>query len=144
MKKINIIIYGATGSIGKSVLSIVRSNRKKFNIQGITCNKNYNKLIKIAEEFNVKKLGINKRIKSTVKELNKYHVYEDISSFSKIYDSKTDVIIYSISGLAGLDLFHKLCKSGKKIGMANKECIISLGENFSKLAKKKWQHYCSA
>ncbi len=136
MKKINLIIYGATGSIGGSVLSIVRSNRKKFNIQGITCNKNYKKLIKIAEEFDVKKLGINKQIKSKVKELNKYNVYEDISSFSKIYDKKTDIIIFAISGLAGLDLVQNLCKSGKKIGIANKECIISLGENLSKLVKK--------
>ena len=136
MKKINLVIYGATGSIGGSVLSIVRSNMKKFNIQGITCNKNYSKLIKIAEEFNVKKLGINKQIKSTVKELNKYHVYEDISSFSNICDNKTDVIIFAISGLAGLDLIQKLCKIGKTIGMANKECIISIGENLTKLAKK--------
>ena len=136
MKKINLIIYGATGSIGGSVLSIVRSNREKFNVQGITCNKNYKKLIKIAEEFNVRKLGINKRIQSTVKELNKYNVYEDIDTFSNIFDKKTDIIIFAISGLAGLDLIHKLCKSGKKIGMANKECIISLGKNLSKLAKK--------
>ena len=136
MKKINIIIYGATGSIGKSTLSIIRSNRDKFNVQGITCNKNYKKLIKIAEEFNVKKLGINKQIKCTTKELNDYKVYEDITSFSNICDSKTDVIIFAISTLAGLDLIHKLCKLGKKIGMANKECIISLGENLSKLAKK--------
>ena len=136
MKKINLIIYGATGSIGQSVLSIVRSNREKFNIQGITCNKNHRKLIKIAKEFKVMKLGINKRIESTAKEINKYIVYEDISSFSKIYDNKTDVIIFAISGLAGLDLFQTLCKSGKKIGMANKECIISLGENLSKLTKK--------
>ena len=136
MKKINIIIYGATGSIGKSVLSIVRSNRTKFNVQGITCNNNYKKLIKIAKEFNVKKLGINEKINNTVKDINKYSVYEGISSFSKIYDSNTDVIIFAISGLAGLDLFHKLCKSGKKIGMANKECIISLGKNLSKQAKK--------
>ena len=136
MKKINLIIYGATGSIGKSVLSIVRSNREKFNIQGITCNKNYRKLIKIAKEFNVKKLGINKEIKSAVKEINKYNVYEDIRSFHKIYNNKTDIIIFAISGLAGLDLFHMLCKSGKTIGMANKECIISLGKNLPKLAKK--------
>ena len=67
MKKINLVIYGATGSIGGSVLSIVRCNKKKFNVQGVTCNKNYNKLIKIAEEFDVKKLGINKRIKSEIK-----------------------------------------------------------------------------
>ena len=136
MKKINLIIYGATGSIGKSVLSIVRSNREKFNIQGITCNKNYRDLIKIAKEFNVKNLGINKEIKSAVKEINKYNVYEDICSFHKIYNNKTDIIIFAISGLAGLDLFHMLCKSGKTIGMANKECIISLGKNLSKLANK--------
>ncbi|MFL2900854.1 MAG: 1-deoxy-D-xylulose-5-phosphate reductoisomerase [Candidatus Pelagibacterales bacterium] len=136
MKKINLIIYGATGSIGKSVLSIVRSNREKFNIQGITCNRNYRDLIKIAKEFNVKNLGINKEIKSAVKEINKYNVYEDICSFHKIYNNKTDIIIFAISGLAGLDLFHMLCKSGKTIGMANKECIISLGKNLSKLAKK--------
>ncbi len=136
MKKINLIIYGATGSIGGSVLSIVRSNRERFNIQGITCNKNYKKLIKIAEEFKVKNLGINKKIKSKVKELNKYNIYEDISSFDKIYDNKTDVIIYAVSGLEGLDLIQNLYKSGKKIGMANKECIISLGENLSKVAKK--------
>ena len=136
MKKINLIIYGATGSIGKSVLSIVRSNREKFNIQGITCNKNYRDLIKMAKEFNVKNLGVNKEIKSAVKEINKYNVYEDICSFHKIYNNKTDIIIFAISGLAGLDLFHMLCKSGKTIGMANKECIISLGKNLSKLAKK--------
>ena len=136
MKKINLIIYGATGSIGESVLSVVRDNRKKFNIQGITCNKSYKKLIKIAEEFNVKNLGINKPIKTKVRQINKYNVYEDISSFNKIYNSKTDVIVYAISGLSGLDLVQNLCKSGKKIGMANKECIISLGENLSKLAKK--------
>ena len=136
MKKINLIIFGATGSIGDSVLSIVRSNRDKFNIQGITCDKNYKKLIKIAKEFNVKKIGINKRIKSTMKELNKYNIYEDINSFNKICDNRTDVIIFAIPGLAGLDLINKLCKLGKKIGMANKECIISLGENLSKLAKK--------
>ena len=47
MKKINLVIYGATGSIGKSVLSVVRSNREKFTIQGITCNHNISKLLKI-------------------------------------------------------------------------------------------------
>jgi len=136
MKKINLIIYGATGSIGKSVLSIVRANREKFNIQGITCNSNYKKLIKIANEFDIKKLGINKQIQNIVKDINKFNIYEDISSFSKIYDSKTDIIIFAISGLAGLDLFHKLCKTDKKIGIANKECIISLGANFIQQAKQ--------
>ena len=134
MKKINLIIYGATGSIGTSVLSIVRANREKFNIQGITCNKNYSKLLKIAKEFNVKKIGINRKIKKSLKEINKYSVYENITSFDELIDSKTNIIIFAISGLAGLDLMFNLIKSGKKIGIANKECIISLGRNICKIA----------
>ena len=67
MKKINLVIYGATGSIGNSVLSIVRNNRDKFVIQGITCNKNHKKLLKISNEFDVKNVGINKQLKSDIK-----------------------------------------------------------------------------
>ena len=136
MKKINLVIYGATGSIGKSVLSVVRSNREKFNIQGITCNNNISKLLKIASEFDVKKIGVNKEINKQTKELDKYSVYEKITTFEELIDRKTNLIIFAISGLAGLDLVLNLIKSGKKIGIANKECIISLGRNTSKIANK--------
>ena len=135
MKKINLVIYGATGSIGKSVLSIVRNNREKFKVQGITCNKKLMSLIKIAKEFDVKKIGFNSKIKKDIKELNEFNIYENMNIFSKIIDSKTDIIIFAISGLAGLDLIIELIKSGKKIGIANKECIISVGESLLKTAK---------
>tara|TARA_Y200000002_G_scaffold300626_1_gene255655 strand:- start:7365 stop:8510 length:1146 start_codon:yes stop_codon:yes gene_type:complete len=134
MKKINLVIFGATGSIGKSVLSIVRSNRDKFNIQGITCNKNQKKLIKIANEFNVKNIGINKNINEKGRQLNKFNIFHGIETFNSIIDNKTDIIIFAISGLSGLDLVLKLIKLGKKIGFANKECIISLGKNLYKQA----------
>lgn len=136
MKKINLVIYGATGSIGSSVLSIVRNNKEKFNIQGITCNKRSKKIVKIAREFGVKKIGICKINKQINKELQEFDVYQDINSFSKIINSNTEIVIFAISGLVGIDLMLKLIKSGKKIGVANKECIISIGNNFSKIAKK--------
>ena len=84
MKKINLVIYGATGSIGKSVLSIIRENKDKFNIQGITCNKNYKKLIKIGNEFSIKKIGVNKEIKNEIKELGKFSIYQKIEKFHEI------------------------------------------------------------
>ncbi len=135
MKKINLVIYGATGSIGNSVLSIVRNNRDKFVIQGITCNKNHKKLLKISNEFDVKNVGINKQLKSDIKDFNRLNVFQNIALYSKIINKKTDIIIFAISGLAGLDLIMDLAKSGKKIGIANKECIISLGPSISKIAK---------
>ncbi len=135
MNKINVVIFGATGSIGSSVMSIIRSNRKKFNIQGITCNKNYKKIIRIGKEFEVNNIGINKEIKKSVPELKNFNVHDNIKSFHRIVNVSTDIIIFAISGLAGLDLFLKLLKTGKKIGIANKECIISLGDNLLKLSK---------
>ena len=61
MKKINVVIYGATGSIGSSTLSIISKNLDKINIEGITCNKNILKLLKIAKSYNVKKIGFNEK-----------------------------------------------------------------------------------
>ena len=49
----NIVILGSTGSIGESVLKIVRKD-KDINIQLLSANNNIKKLLKQAMEFEVK------------------------------------------------------------------------------------------
>ena len=49
----NIILLGATGSIGKSTLNLIRMRREKFNLIGISAYENTEKLKLISEEFNV-------------------------------------------------------------------------------------------
>ena len=137
MKKINVVIYGATGSIGSSALSVIKKNQDKFNLEGITCNYRLNKLIKIADQFNVRSIGYNeKSLRKRKYKTNKYQLYKDISEFDKIVSNKTDIIIYAISGIGSIDLILKIIKKGKKIGLANKECIISFGKKILLNAKK--------
>ena len=138
MKKMNVVIYGATGNIGRSVLSIIRKNKKFFNIEGITCNTNVSKLIKIADSLNIKKIGFNeKSLKRSVKlNLKKFEIFNDLSDYEQMISKKTDIIVFANSGLSSLELLFKLLKLGKKIGIANKECIISMGDNFKKLSNK--------
>ena len=138
MKKINLVIYGATGSIGKSVFSIIAKNSDKINVEGITCNTNIAKLCQIAKLHDIKKIGFNeKSIKHKNKlSLRNYRVFNDLSNFHNIITDKTDIIVFAISGLAPLNLLIKILKTGKKIGIANKECIISLGKRLNLLAKK--------
>ena len=62
MKKINVVIFGVTGSIGKSVLSIINQNSKYINIEGATCDSNIKKLFKIADTFNISKIGFNEKV----------------------------------------------------------------------------------
>jgi 1-deoxy-D-xylulose-5-phosphate reductoisomerase len=68
--------------------------------------------------------------------LNKYEIFNDTKNFHKLISKKTDVIIFAISGLSSFDLFLKILKSGKKIGIANKECIISFGKKIITVSKK--------
>ena len=138
MKKINLVIFGATGSIGQSTLAIVKKNPKLFNIEGVTCNSNIKKLIKIAKEFNIKKVGFNsQKIKNKSEKISsRLKVYDNIKQFQEIITPKTDFIIFAISGLEGMNLLLQIVCLGKKIGIANKECIISLGKNLFNLANK--------
>ena len=55
MKK-KIAILGSTGSIGKSLLKIIKKDKKNINIMLLTTNKNYSELIKQAKLYNVKNL----------------------------------------------------------------------------------------
>ena len=50
----NIIILGATGSIGDSVLSVISQNKEKLNLLGITFSSNISKAESIINEFKPK------------------------------------------------------------------------------------------
>ena len=49
---------GSTGSIGKTLLKIIKKDKKNFEIVLLTANKNYKKLLKQAKKFNVKNIII--------------------------------------------------------------------------------------
>ena len=138
MLKKNILIYGATGSIGESTLNLIRNHREKFNVVGLTCNKNIQKVIDLSKEFHCKNIGIG-NIKSAnkyISDLSSYKIHRGIEEFySLVIENDVDIIIFAISGTSPLNLLMQLALSGKIIGLANKECIICLGRLFLDRAK---------
>ena len=52
----NIIVLGATGSIGDSVLSVIKQNENELSLHGISFGSNIIKAEKIINEFNFKKI----------------------------------------------------------------------------------------
>ena len=57
MKK-KIAILGSTGSIGKSLIEIIKKDKKKFKILLLAANRNYKELFKQAKIFNVNNIII--------------------------------------------------------------------------------------
>ena len=127
MKK-KIAILGSTSSIGKSLLNIIKKDKKNFKIELLTANTNYKDLIKQAKQFNVKNLIITD-FKSYKKSKSFYtgrqiKIFEDFDNLKKILPKKVDYVMSSISGIGGLLPTHKIIKHTKLIAIANKEAII--------------------
>ncbi|MBD1134464.1 1-deoxy-D-xylulose-5-phosphate reductoisomerase [Pelagibacterales bacterium SAG-MED48] len=138
--KTKIAILGSTGSIGKTLLDIIRKDHKKFEIILLTADKNYKLLLKQAKEFKVKNLIItNKKkfdlIKTDSVNLN-LNIYNNFVNFSKIFTNKVDYTMSSITGINGLEPTLKIIKYSKRIAIANKESIIC-GWNLIKKELKK-------
>ena len=51
-----VAILGSTGSIGKTLINILKKDKKKFNILLLTANKNINVLLKQINIFKVKNI----------------------------------------------------------------------------------------
>ncbi len=139
MKK-KIAILGSTGSIGKSLLKIIDKDKKNFEIQVLTANKNYSTLLSQAKKYRVKNLIITdlknyKKFKK--KKINfKIKIYNNFDCFNKIFKKKIDYTMSSITGLDGLKPTIDIIKFTKKIAIANKESIIC-GWNLIKKQLKK-------
>ena len=128
MKK-KIAILGSTGSIGKSLINILKKDKNNFNITLLTANKNINELLKQINTFNVKNIIVtNYKIFLKIKILlknKKINIYNDFHSINKIFNNKkNDYVMNAISGLDGLEPTIKIIKFTKKIAIANKESII--------------------
>ncbi len=135
----NILLLGATGSIGDSVLNVISQNEDKFNLFGISFNNNIVKAKEIIKEFNPKYVYIND-IESFETFLNEVDPKKLLNGETDlqclIKHNDIDIIICATTGFAGLEAVYIAATTGKKILLANKESIVVAGEIIFPLAKK--------
>jgi len=127
MKKI--AIFGSTGSIGNSLISIIKKDKEKFKIELLTADKNYKKLLEQTTFFNVKNIIITDKksflLTKKILKHKKINIYNNFDSLKKIFkDKKIDYSMCAISGFEGLAPTLEVIKFTKVIAIANKESII--------------------
>ena len=135
----NILLLGATGSIGDSVLNVISQNEDKFNLFGISFNNNIAKAKEIIKKFNPKHVYINdiESFETFLNEVDPKKLLNgerDLQCLIKHND--IDIIICATTGFAGLEAVYIAATTGKKILLANKESIVVAGEIIFPLAKK--------
>ena len=126
MKK-KIAILGSTGSIGKTLIEIIKKDKKNFDVILLTADKNYKEILKQAKILKVKNLIITDKkayLNLSQNKLGNIKIFNNYDCFNKIFKKKIDYVMSSISGINGLIPTVKIIKFTKKIAIANKESII--------------------
>ena len=127
-----VTILGATGSIGQSTIDLLIRNSEKYTVEFLTAQSNVELLASQAI-----KLGVRGAV---IGDSNKYNTLKAALSGSGIKvaagseaiveaaQESADFVMAGIVGAAGLKPTMAAVRSGKTIGLANKECLVCAGE----------------
>mgnify|MGYP001215779557 FL=1 len=136
----NILLLGATGSIGDNVLSVIEQNKESLNLYGIALNSNISKANQIINKHSPMFVYIEKAneilLEKSISEGSLSVLNGKAELKELLNDSNVDVIISAISGFAGLETTLMAAKTGKVILLANKESIVVAGDIILPLAKE--------
>jgi 1-deoxy-D-xylulose-5-phosphate reductoisomerase len=137
-------ILGSTGSIGTNTLDVVRQNPERFHVFALAAGRNVELLAQQIAEFRpsvvvVQEAGDIDRLRELVSKAG-IPVPELLSGPEALVRiavaSEVDTVMSSIVGVAGLEATYAAICAGKRIGLANKEVLVSGGKLVMEAVRK--------
>ena len=133
-QKSSLSILGSTGSVGQSTLDLVAHAPERFEIVALTAHANAEKLAQQALEYGARLAVIGDA--SRYEELRGYLAGSDIevaageAGLVEAAARPVDCVVCAIVGAAGLRPSIAAARQGRRVALANKECLVSAGEIF--------------
>lgn len=124
-------IFGATGSIGSSVLDLIERCPDRFHASVLTAGKDAEKLAELALKFKPGHVGLADesgyalladRLAGTG-----ISIHIGPKAIADLATVKTDLVISAITGIAGLMPTYNAVKAGQVVAIANKEALVTAG-----------------
>ncbi len=140
-------VLGSTGSIGTNTLDVIRRNRHLYQVYALSAGKNVDLLAAQILEFGPKivTLGtsealdrLSNRLASSGLTRRQWPelLWGDQARVQVATAGEVDMVISAIVGVSGLEATYEAIRSGKKIGLANKEVLVSGGRLVMEAVRK--------
>jgi len=135
----NITLLGATGSIGKSTLSVVDQHPGQFNIFALSANTNWQAMLDLCQQYQpvyavmtdeISAEKLKTALDNDTQVLSGEQALCDIASHQQ-----TDYVMAAIVGAAGMSSALAAAEAGKRIMLANKESLVLAGDIFMDAVK---------
>ena len=132
-------VLGSTGSIGTNTLDVVRRNRHLYQVYALAAGGNVDVLAGQIAEFRPKvvalatsdgvsrltnRLAVSGLPRAEWPEL----LWGDAARIQVATAAESDTVISAIVGVAGLEATYEAIRRGKRVGLANKEVLVSGGK----------------
>ena len=127
--KKDIILLGATGSIGNSAIRLLKDNRDYFNLIGVSAHNNAKLLSEIVNEFDVPNVVLS-NVNNVKDYYGKYELNTGVSALIDLAKIDCDIVITGIIGVSGLHSAFAAISSGNNLAIANKETLVAAGKIF--------------
>ncbi|MDQ6991585.1 MAG: 1-deoxy-D-xylulose-5-phosphate reductoisomerase [Mariprofundaceae bacterium] len=133
-------ILGATGSIGASTADVMLRHPDKFSAYALVGHQNSTRMLVLAEQLKPEYIIMTdeQAAKELVGKLPK-GVRLEVGMQAAIEVSQAsdvDMVMAAMVGSAGLPAALAAVRAGKRVGLANKECLVTAGRIFMTEAKR--------
>ena len=136
MKSLSLL--GSTGSIGANTLDVVRHNRHLYRIHALAAGRNVETILQQIIEFrpNVVVLATSDGVHRLAAALsdsglprpNWPEICFGAAALIEVATApEVDMVISAIVGVVGLEVTYAAVRLGKRVGLANKEVLVSAG-----------------
>ena len=126
MSVVRVAIAGSTGSIGTQTLDVVRAEgRERYEVVALGAGSSVAAIVAQAREFRPAVVAV-------ADEASRRDVAAALPGVEVVADQAdlvtlADVVINGVVGFAGLPVTIETLRSGKRLGLANKESLIAAG-----------------
>ena len=138
--KKRLTVFGATGSVGSSTLSLVREHPDKFSLHALSANSDYRSLAQLAQEFQPSCVVIaDEAFYTPLSELlagSGTTVLAGQKALEDVATQEVDLLVAAIVGLVGLAPVWRAVEAGQNIALANKETLVAAGHLIMPAAEK--------
>jgi 1-deoxy-D-xylulose-5-phosphate reductoisomerase len=127
-------ILGSTGSIGTNTLEVVRQNPQMFRVYALAAGRNIELLARQIQEFHPEVAVVESssdvdRLRAMLPNSGNPELLSGSRALIQIaVAAEVDTVMSSIVGVAGLEATYEAICRGKRVGLANKEVLVSAGE----------------
>ena len=129
-----ITVLGATGSVGTSTLDIVAGAPDRFRIGALTAQNNAGKLAALARTHRAEAAVIGDEAHyAELKDLlagTGIKVSAGAAALVEAAEADADCVVAAITGAAGLQPTLAAARLGRRLALANKECLVAAGNIF--------------